>query len=89
IISMKSTEKIETEFPRGIGRPARSALIGSGYTRYDQLTAITANDLLRLHGVGPKAVRILEAELASRGLSFATATPRKPEVAGSTSQDRD
>ncbi len=86
---MKSTEKFETEFPRGIGRPATSALIGSGYTRYDQLTAITANDLLRLHGVGPKAVRILEAELASRGLSFAAVTRGNAEVAGKTAPDRD
>jgi hypothetical protein len=28
-------------------------------------------ELLALHGVGPKAVRILDAALAERGLSFA------------------
>jgi hypothetical protein len=42
-----------------------------GYTRYEHLTRVTARELLRIHGVGPKAIRILEEELKARGLSFA------------------
>ena len=42
-----------------------------GYTRYEQLTSVTARGLLSLHGIGPKAIRILEEELAARGLAFA------------------
>ncbi len=42
-----------------------------GYTRYEQLTSVTARELLSLHGIGPKAIRILEEELAARGLTFA------------------
>ncbi|MBP2414709.1 putative flap endonuclease-1-like 5' DNA nuclease [Arthrobacter stackebrandtii] len=61
----------ETEFPRAIGRPATRALANAGITRFDQLAARSAGDLLALHGVGPKAVRILGGELASRGLAFA------------------
>ena len=60
-----------TEFPKGIGKVARRELALNGYTRYEQLTAVTAKQLLKIHGVGPKAIRILEEELHARGLSFA------------------
>nr|WP_260408155.1 DNA-binding protein [Planomonospora venezuelensis] len=43
---------------------------GAGYTRLEQLTGVTEAELLALHGVGPKAVRILRDTLAERGLSF-------------------
>ncbi|MFL6118816.1 hypothetical protein [Actinophytocola sp.] len=60
-----------TEFPHGIGRVARRALALHGYTTYEQLTGVTTTLLLAMHGVGPKAVRILGEELAARGLDFA------------------
>jgi predicted flap endonuclease-1-like 5' DNA nuclease len=60
-----------TEFPHGIGKVATRELAANGYTRYDQLTTVSAEELLKIHGVGPKAVRILGEELAARGLSFA------------------
>lgn len=63
---------VPTEYPSRLGRTARRALALSGYTRYDQLPGVTTADLLRIHGVGPKAVRILEEELAARGLAFRT-----------------
>ena len=63
---------VPTEYPPGLGRTARRALALSGYTRYDQLPRVTTVELLRIHGVGPKAIRILEEELASRGLAFRT-----------------
>lgn len=63
-------DEFGTEFPHGIGRVAKRELSANGYTRYDQLTTTTAKDLLRIHGIGKKAVGILREELASRGLSF-------------------
>lgn len=54
-----------------IGRVARRELARHGYTRYEQLTAVSAAELLAIHGVGPKAVRILAEELAARGSGFA------------------
>ncbi len=66
------SEQARTEFPHGLGKVATRELAGNGYTRYDQLTTVSASALLRIHGVGPKAIRILEEELAARGLSFAT-----------------
>ena len=54
-----------------IGKVAARELAGHGLTTYDQLTERTEKDLLAIHGVGPKAVRILSEELAARGQSFA------------------
>ncbi|MDQ3790035.1 MAG: hypothetical protein M3422_22680 [Actinomycetota bacterium] len=62
----------ETEFPQRMGKVAPRSLAAHGYTRYEQLTTVTAKELLKIHGVGPKAIRILEEELAARGLSFAS-----------------
>jgi hypothetical protein len=61
-----------TEFPHSIGKVARRELALYGYTRFDQLTDVTPVELLRIHGIGPKAVRILGEELAARGLAFAS-----------------
>lgn len=61
-----------TEFPAGMGKVSRRSLALDGYTRFDQLTSVTTRQLLAIHGVGPTAIRILEAELADRGLSFAS-----------------
>lgn len=60
-----------TEFPTRMGKVAPRELALHGYTRYDQLTSVTATELLRIHGVGPKAIRILSEELIARGLTFA------------------
>ena len=62
---------VPTEYPQRLGRTARRELALNGYTRYDQLTGVTAAQLLAIHGVGPKAIRILGEELAERGLAFA------------------
>ncbi|CAM5269378.1 MULTISPECIES: helix-hairpin-helix domain-containing protein [Streptomyces] len=59
------------DFPHGAGNPARSALREAGYTRLAQLTTVTAAEVLALHGVGPKAIRVLREALAVEGLAFA------------------
>ena len=66
----------QTNFPQ-IGQPALNALTNAGYTQLEQLTKVTEMELLKLHGMGQKALRILREALAERGLSFATgkATP--------------
>lgn len=60
----------QIELPTGMGKPAERALAGAGYAHLDQLTEVTEKDLGKLHGIGPKAIRILRAELAAHGLSF-------------------
>ncbi len=61
-----------------IGRPATQALAAVGVTRLDQLPQHRAADLLALHGVGPKAIRLLTAALDDHGLSFLTSAQALP-----------
>jgi hypothetical protein len=56
--------------PAAIGRPATGALAEAGYTRLDQLSGVPERNLAGLHGVGPKALRILREALAEHGLSL-------------------
>lgn len=62
----------ETEFPSSIGQTAMRALANQGITTFVQLTTRSSKSLLALHGVGPKTIRILGEELATRGLTFAS-----------------
>lgn len=47
------------DLPASIGRPATRALAGAGITTLSDVAARTDAELLALHGVGPKAVRLL------------------------------
>lgn len=69
-MAAKTKNEEADALPSGIGKPATRALGGAGYTRLTQLTQVTEADLLQLHGVGPKAVRILREALAAVGQSF-------------------
>ena len=60
-----------SDLPKSIGRPAANALVAAGYTRLEQLTQVREVDIKQLHGVGPKAITLLRAALAEKGLSFA------------------
>ena len=60
----------EHDFPSTIGKPAQRALLAAGYQRLQDLTSATEQDLLKLHGFGPKALRILREALAAQGKSF-------------------
>jgi hypothetical protein len=64
---MKNTEN--TDLPK-LSAPARRALAGAGYTRLDQLAGVREADLMKLHGMGPKARDMLREALMERGLSF-------------------
>ena len=59
------------EFPRAMGRPANAALVASGITTLAQASRLTRRELLAIHGVGPKAVHVLEMELEHHGLRLA------------------
>ena len=60
---------IMTPLPN-IGRPAASALKTIGITSLEQLTGVDKENLSRVHGIGPKAIDILEKELEGKGLAF-------------------
>ncbi len=59
-------------FPKGLAQPALRALLGAGIISLDQLTTISEADLLKLHGMGPKAIDLLRSTLNARGQSFAS-----------------
>jgi hypothetical protein len=60
----------EPGLPRSIGAPATRALTGAGYTELSQLAGVPAAELAKLHGVGPKALRLLQEALKDRGMSL-------------------
>lgn len=53
-----------------IGAPATRALASAGYTTLRQLANLQRSDLARLHGMGPRALHVLERELAQHGLQL-------------------
>jgi len=53
-----------------IGSPASRALSGAGYTALRQLTGVPRKDLAELHGMGPKALGIIQAALEEHGLGL-------------------
>jgi predicted flap endonuclease-1-like 5' DNA nuclease len=56
--------------PWNIGAPATRALTAAGYTELGQLAGVPAADLAKLHGVGPKALRLLQDALLAQGKSL-------------------
>ena len=60
--------------PAKLPQPALRALDAAGITTLGQLAALGEAELLKLHGVGPKGVRILRQALEEAGLNFADAS---------------
>ncbi|WP_066372196.1 hypothetical protein [Herbidospora mongoliensis] len=58
-----------TELPT-ISRPATQALAEVNCRTLEDVTRHTAKELLALHGMGPKGIRILTEALTAAGLSF-------------------
>jgi len=59
----------DTPLPK-TSRPAQSALEAVGVHTLEDLEAWTERDVLALHGMGPKALRILREAMAEHGLAF-------------------
>jgi predicted flap endonuclease-1-like 5' DNA nuclease len=53
-----------------VGAPATRALQAAGYTKLHQLADVRRSDLAALHGIGPKALGIIEAALKENGLNL-------------------
>lgn len=67
--SKEINKKFGEEFPN-IGAPAFRALDKIGIKNLLQLTKYSEEELLALHGFGPKALRLLKERLNEKGLSF-------------------
>ncbi len=57
-----------TAIPRGIGAPATRALNGAGLTTLEDVVEAGRSFVAELHGVGPKALRVLDTAVAAAGL---------------------
>ena len=57
------------ELPK-VGAPATRALNNAGFTALRQLAGVPRAELAKLHGMGPKALRIIDENLAEHGLSL-------------------
>jgi hypothetical protein len=57
--------------PAGLSQPALRALADVGDLHLEQLTTVREAELKRLHGMGPKGMRLLRKSLGARGLSLA------------------
>ena len=55
------------DLPKAIGRPATRALADVGITTLAQVAELSEAELLAMHGVGPKAVRLLGEALSATG----------------------
>jgi deazaflavin-dependent oxidoreductase (nitroreductase family) len=67
----KTSNDPEVYITPGLAQPAQRALKAAGYTRLEQFASVSEDDLLKLHGVGPKAIETLRQALADQGLAFA------------------
>ncbi len=56
--------------PGDLGAPATRALTAAGYTELRQLANVPAAELKKLHGVGPRALRLLQEALQAQGMSL-------------------
>ena len=57
--------------PKAIGKPATRALLLAGISNLEQVSAHTESHLLELHGVGPRALKILRDALSATGRTLA------------------
>ncbi|AXB41214.1 hypothetical protein [Amycolatopsis albispora] len=68
--TIESPAQPGSDLPAAIGKPATRALHNAGLGTLDQVATRTEAELLALHGVGPRAVRVLAETLAERGLGL-------------------
>ncbi len=61
----------QIDLPDDLAGPARRALLQAGLRRLDQVQSRNAAELLKLHGIGPKAIERLRGALDARGWKLA------------------
>lgn len=64
---LAQSERVDDhDLPTAIGRPATGALLLAGIRSLQEVAARTDEELLALHGVGPRAVALLREAIAAR-----------------------
>lgn len=67
---VENVEDQKSDLPK-LSSPARRALASAGYMRLEQFSKLTEAEILKLHGMGPKALEQIRQALAAKGQSFA------------------
>lgn len=65
-----STHPNASAFPAGLSGPALRALADAGIRTLAQLAQWAEADVVALHGMGPKGIRMLQQALATEGRHF-------------------
>ncbi|MBP1989910.1 DNA-binding protein [Paenibacillus eucommiae] len=68
------SDESESDLPKGLGKPATRALTNAGYLKLEQFGKVTEAEVLKLHGMGPKALGLIRLALAEKGLTFANSS---------------
>jgi hypothetical protein len=75
-MNIKRNDQQSSDLPK-LAHPAQRALAKAGIQRLEQLTRFSEDEIKRLHGIGPNALKQLRQALSAKGLSFANAKPGK------------
>jgi hypothetical protein len=62
-----------TALPSNLAAPARRALAGARLETLEDVARFPRAELAALHGMGPKALRVLDEALAAAGLTKSSA----------------
>ncbi len=62
-----------TALPSGLAAPARRALEGAGLESLEDVAGFSRAELAALHGMGRKALRVLDQALVAAGLAEGSA----------------
>ena len=71
VLGRARSDQPENDLPAGLRKPARRALAAAGYVRLEQPTEVSEAEVMKLHGMGPKALDQLRRALAARDQRFA------------------
>ncbi|WP_120005099.1 hypothetical protein [Nesterenkonia muleiensis] len=58
------------DLPHSMGKTAPRELKYAGIDSLQKASKHTEKELLAIHGVGPKAIRVMKEAMAEKGLSF-------------------
>jgi hypothetical protein len=61
----------QIDLPDNLAGPARRALLQAGLRRLDQVQSLNERQLLKLHGIGPRAIEQIRRALDARGKKLA------------------
>jgi DNA-directed RNA polymerase alpha subunit len=70
MFKVKQQDEPVDDFLAGLSAPARRALQNNGIKTIKDLSKLTEEEVLQLHGIGKTAIPLLQKALKEKGLSF-------------------